>query len=144
MTSRSTRHTRGSPGKAGWWGRLLVTALFAFYVNYVPIHLATATHLNDLFASVAEIAFHHDGHDESEHHHDTDHVPHPASDHNLKLAAQTQAPNALAFPVVFVVTETLVLIEVPKQMRPIPVLERIKPPGESPPGPLLPRAPPLA
>lgn len=146
VTSRSTRHSHCSPGKAGWWGRLFVTALFGFYINYVPIHLATATHLDDLLASVAEIAFHHDGHDENEHHDDTDHhVPHPASDHDLNFTAQTQAPpNTLALAVFCVLADTSVLIEAPQQRQLIPVFERIRPPGEPPPDPLQPRAPPLA
>jgi hypothetical protein len=119
--------------------------LFSFYVNYVPIHLATATHLDDLLASVAEVAFHHDGHDEAEHDGHTDHhVPHPGSDHNLNLAAQTQAPNAAALAVLYVLADTSVLIEAPQHQQPIPIFERIKLPGESPPDPLQPRAPPLA
>jgi hypothetical protein len=119
--------------------------LFGFYINYVPVHLATATHLDDLLASVAEIAFHHDGHDEGEHHDTDHHVPHPTSDHNLSFTTQTQAPpKALALAVFFVLADTSILIEAPQQRQPIPVSERIKPPGESPPDPLLPRAPPLA
>jgi hypothetical protein len=125
--------------------RLVVTALVAFYVNYVPIHLVTATHLDDLLASVAEIAFHHHDHDEGEHHGDADHhIPHPASDHNLNFTAQTQASKTAPLAILCVLADIPVFIELPQVQHLVPVSEHIKPPGESPPGPLLPRAPPLA
>lgn len=144
LSSRSVNHQDSSPRKAGWWGRLLVAASVGFYINSVPIHLATATHLDDLRASPAEIASHHHGHDDGEDHGDTDHhVPHPASDHKLNLTAQTQVSNASAFVVLCLFWDNAVLIEAPQQRHPIPILERIKPPGESPPDPLQPRAPPL-
>jgi hypothetical protein len=39
---------------------------------------------------------------------------------------------------------TSVLVDEPEPQPPNPVFERIRPPGESPPDPLQPRAPPLA
>jgi hypothetical protein len=67
----------------------VVAAFVAFYLNYIPIHLATATHLNDLFAAVAHTVF--DDHDHGDAEHDTDHhIPHPASDHALTIATQAQ------------------------------------------------------
>jgi len=145
VTLRSVNHTPFSPHKAGWWGRLFVAALFTFYINYVPIHLATATHLNDLLVSVAEAALHHHGHDEADHHsNENQHSPHPASDHTLTLAASAKAPGAPIVAVFFLPAVASVLISEPEPQPPIPVFERSRPPGESPPDPLQPRAPPLA
>jgi hypothetical protein len=120
----------------------LVAAFVAFYLNYVPIHLATAAHLDGVLDSLAELVFHH--HDHHAEHHDSDeHVPHPASDHALTLTAQTPSPVSV-LAVVCVLADTSILIELPQQQQPIPVFERIRPPGESPPDPLQPRAPPFA
>lgn len=133
-----------SPKAAGWWGRVLIAALFGFYLNYIPFHLATATHLDNLLESVAEMVSHHDGHDDADHHNDNDHhTPHPASDHTLTLTAQTQSPVSV-LAVVCVLADTSILLELPQPQQPIPVFERIRPPGEPPPDPLQPRAPPLA
>ena len=142
MTSRSTNQTRCSPRKAGWWGRLAIAAFFGFYLNYVPIHLASVAHLNALFVSVAVI--HGDDHADGEHHNDADHVPHPASDHTLNLTPQTHAPGVVALAVLCVLADTSILIDAPQHQQRISVFERVKPPGESPPDPLQPRAPPLA
>ena len=142
MTSRSIDEIRCSPANAAWWGRLLVASFFAFYLNYVPIHLASVAHLNALFVSVAVI--HDDDHADGGHHDDADHVPHPASDHTLNVAPQTHAPGAVALAVLCVVADTSILIDAPQPQQRISVFERVRPPGESPPDPLQPRAPPLA
>ena len=131
-----------SPKAAGSWVRLVVAGVFAFYLNYIPVHLATAAHLHGVLESLAELVFHHDGHPEADHD-GGDHVPHPASDHTLTLTAQTQSPVSVP-AVVCVLADTSILIELPLRQQPIPVFERIRPPGESPPDPLQPRAPPLA
>lgn len=142
MSARRYDNHSLSPTKAGWWVRLVVAGVFAFYLNYVPIHLATAAHLDGVLDSLAELVFHHDGHPEADHD-GGDHDPHPASDHTLTLTAQTQAPVSV-LAVVCVLADTSILIELPQPQRPIPVCERIRPPGEPPPDPLQPRAPPLA
>ena len=131
-----------SPKAAGWWVRLFVAGVFAFYFNYIPFHLATAAHLDGVLDSLTELVFHHDDH-QADHHDSDEHVPHRASDHTLTLTAQTQSPVSV-LAVVCVLTDTSILIELPQQQQPIPVFERIRPPGESPPDPLQPRAPPLA
>lgn len=141
MNTRLHDNRSLSPTKAGWWVRLLVAGVFAFYLNYVPIHLGTAAHLDDVLESLAELVFHGDDH-HAEHRDSDEHVPHPASDHTLTLTAQTQSPVPV-LAVVCILADTSILFELPQQQQPIPVLERIKPPGESPPGPLQPRAPPL-
>lgn len=145
VTKRASRHSRCSPTQAGWWGRLLVALLFAFYVNYIPAHLAAETHLDDSVALVADADLHHDDHDDGDHHHDNDHhTPHRASDHTLTLTTAAKAPSAPALDVFFLPALTSVLISEPEPQPPIPVFERVRPPGETPPNPLQPRAPPLA
>ncbi|MBM3840751.1 MAG: hypothetical protein FJ398_22885 [Verrucomicrobia bacterium] len=143
--TRSRRATglRCPPGTAGWWGRLLAALLFAFYVNYIPVHLATAMHLDDAVAAVLDSVLHlHDHADVPSNEQNDGHAPHPASDHVLTFAAQSQAPVVAVF-VVFVPAETLLQLHPPEVGRSNPIIERIKPPGESPPGPSQPRAPPL-
>lgn len=119
-----------------------MAGVFAFYLNYVPIHLATAAHLDGVLESLAELVSHHDDH-HAEHHDSDEHGPHPASDHTLTLTAQTQVNGAVALPV-FILPDTVVAL--PRlASSPLPlVFERLRPPGESPPDPLQPRAPPLA
>lgn len=145
MNTRQQDRRCLSPKAAGWWSRLFVAALFVFYLNYIPLHLATATHLDGLVASVSEVVLHHDGHDDAAHSHDNDpHVPHPASDHTLTFTAQTHESSALTLAVFFLPVDSTVLICEPKVRLPSPVFDRVWPPGESPPGPLQPRAPPFA
>lgn len=132
------------PDRAGWWGRLFVALLFAFYVSFIPIHLATEIHFDDSLASVADAALHHDGHDDGDHDADTDHhKPHRASDHALTLTIAAKAPDVSALAVFFLPSLNSVLIDEPEPQPPIPVFEHIRPPGESPPDPRQPRAPPL-
>jgi hypothetical protein len=121
----------------GWW-RLLIAAVVAFQLNYIPLHLATAGHLDELLAGVVHSWSQPHGHDHDDEH--DQHVPHPASDHELNLATRTTA--SLAFPAFCVVAETSVLVCEPESQPPLPIFDRIKPPGESPPDPRQPRAPP--
>ena len=65
------------------------------------------------------------------------------SAHTLTLPAQTQAHGAVALAVLLPADGLMVLFQAPTSPLP-PVFERLQPPGESPPGPLQPRAPPLA
>jgi hypothetical protein len=143
MITRPHDNPNLAPNKAGWWVRLFVAGLFVFYLNYVPVHLATAAHLNGVRESLAELVFHHDDH-HAEHHHSDEHVPHPASDHALTLAAQTQAHGAVTLPVFMFAADIFILLPQPPFLPPPLAFERIRPPGESPPNPLQPRAPPLA
>lgn len=145
VTARASRHSRCSPTQAGWWGRLLVALLFAFYVNYIPAHLAAETHLDDAAASIADVGQHHGDHDDGDHHQDGDHhKPHRASDHTLTLTTATKAPDKSALITFFLPVVTAILVPEPESHRPVPVSERSRPPGEMPPDPLQPRAPPLA
>ena len=123
------------------WCRLLIAAVVAFQFNYIPLHLATEGHLDEFLDAVAHSWAQPHGHDHADRH--DHHVPHPASDHELNLVTRTASPPAL--PVFFDLAEVSVLVlgcdPEPQPVRPI--FERVKPPGESPPGPLQPRAPPV-
>jgi hypothetical protein len=145
VTARDSNHSRCSPDRASWWGRLFAALLFAFYVNFIPIHLAAETHLDDAVASVVDADHHHDGDHDADHHDGNDHhTPHRASDHTLTITASAKAPSASALAVFFLPAITSVLVSEPEPQPPVPVFERVRPPGESPPDPLQPRAPPLA
>ena len=120
----------------------MVAGLFAFYLNYVPVHLATEAHLGGLLDSVADLVFHHD-HPHGDHHEPDRHTPHPASDHSMNATAQTHSL-PIVLTVICLLADTSIFIELLEPQPANPVLERIKPPGESPPGPLQPRAPPIA
>lgn len=125
--------------------RLFAALLFAFYVNYIPAHLAAETHLADSMASVADADRNLHDHDDGDHHHGNDHhTPHQASDHTLPLTTAAKAPSAPALAVFFLPAITSILVSEPEPQPPVPVFERVRPPGESPPDPLQPRAPPLA
>jgi hypothetical protein len=144
VTAPDAFHSRGSLAKAGWWGRLFASLLFAFYVNSIPIHLAAERHLDDGLGSVAASQVHHDDHDDTNHDDSNHHTPHRASDHTLILTAPAKASGASALAVFLPSAVTSVLLPEPEPQPPLPVFERSRPPGESPPDPLQPRAPPLA
>lgn len=121
-----------------------MAGVFAFYLNYVPIHLAKAAHLDGVLESLAELVFLHDDH-HAEHHDSDEHVPHPASDHTLTLTTQTPAHHGpVALTVFLLPMDVGVTLLPPTHSSRLLVFERIRPPGESPPDPLQPRAPPLA
>jgi hypothetical protein len=126
----------------GWWTSACAAILFAFHLNYVPVHLATQIHASEILASVAHLVFHQHHHG-SNHNEESHHVPHPASDHAQDLALRVQS--AVDGLIVFALpSDTQIsLVEVLPGFR-VASVNRIKPPGESPPDPLQPRAPPRA
>ncbi len=120
-----------------------MAGVFAFYLNYVPIHLATAAHLDAVLESLTELVLHHDD-QHTEHHDSDDHVPHPASDHTLTFTTQTPAHHGAVALMVFLLPVDVGVVLFPPTLSLLPlVFERIRPPGESPPEPLQPRAPPF-
>ncbi len=129
------------PASAGCWLRVLTMVLFVFHINYVPYHLLTETHFDDFHVTVAESAVHDDGHDDGDHHDSDHHKPHSVSDHLIQMVAKHQ-PSFLA--VAFLPSETLVCLARPDSQVVRLRCERWKLPGESPPDPAQPRAPPLA
>jgi hypothetical protein len=143
MTRRGSSSFGSSRAKRGGWAHLFVTALFTAYIGYVPIHLATETHLLAVVTQGSLLADDHGGPEDADHDDSDHHTPHPASDHTLNLTTQTEAPGAAALQVVFLPAEIVICLFQPELVPGIPVFERVRPPGESPPGPFLPRAPPL-
>ena len=129
------------PTSAGWCLRVLTLVLFIFHISYIRFHLLTETHLDDSHVAIAEGADHDHGHDEA-HHHDSDHhKPHPASDHLIQVIAKHQ-PSFLPLP--FLSLAMLVRFAEPDSQGVRFHCESWKLPGESPPDPRQPRAPPLA
>jgi hypothetical protein len=138
------RQRRGGPPFGRFWLCLLTTLVFCFYVNYVPVHLATAIHLDDAVAAILGSVLHpHEHAEDPSEEQDDDHASHPFSDHALTFAVQKQTP-VVAPLTVCLHSETSLHLHAPEEERSNPIVERIKPPGESPPDPLQPRAPPFA
>ena len=141
MNRRGQQHERRSPIKAGWWSRLLVAAVFALYVNYVPFHLVSEPHSHDASAAQA-MASHSDEHHDPDHDgHDDHHAPHPASEHSIQMLPKSES---LFLCLAFLPVTTGLVIEAPEPQMAVPFIERIWSPGESPPEPSQPRAPPIA
>jgi len=122
--------------------RALMALLFTFYVNYIPFHLLSEHHLDDAFPSTHLAAAHLDDHDDADHDdHAGDHKPHPSSEHSIQILAKSQS---VALFVVFLPAVTTVVVDAPRSLFTAAFVERIWPPGQSPPEPSQPRAPPIA
>jgi hypothetical protein len=142
MVTFGQRHALPSSPASGWWWICLLTAvLFAFHVNYVRIHLLTEVHHNDSATASAHAAVHHDDtQDGEDHEHDHgQHQPHSASEHQLQLAGKQQCP-LVAFA--FLLPETSLFLTLPEPLVVCSTFEHGSRPGESPPDPRQPRAPP--
>lgn len=146
MLNRSQRNEPSIRLYSGkWWSYLTMALLFVLYVNYVPAHLATATHLNDAVATVLESDCHHHDHGHSDvpaPKSDDGHPHHPASEHELTLAVQSETP-VVALLMVLASSETSPQLLEPEADWITLAVERIHPPGEPPPEPSQPRAPPV-
>ena len=129
------------PVSGGWWLRVLVALLFVFQTGYGRYHLLAEAHHDNIPAAAGEMALDHDGHDDGDHHDSDHHKPHSASDHLVQLISKHQTS---LLEVHFLSTDTSFHLT-----RRVSVVFRFlyesgKAPGESPPGPQQPRAPPLA
>lgn len=132
-----------------WWVRLLMAVLFTLHVNYVPLHLATATH-QDIPVQADPHSAHHPHPHPHEHtgstptdnsHHS--HPPHSASDHTLNFTAQSQTLDG-DVQCDFISTESsLELLKFGIHWSHA-IIEDLDPPEESPPDPGQPRAPPVS
>lgn len=127
------------------WAQLLrgasrwsVVALAAFYLNFLAVHLATEMHFHGAAHDHAHAT-------DSDHEHDHDageHTPHDASEHLLDVALK--GGEVFQAPLLAIVSGTFIL-DAPAAFAWTQYLfERERPPGESPPDPQQPRAPPLA
>ena len=141
---RVARHPRAKmprPDSVAWWLRLLTATFFVVHINYLQYHLFSETHLDELHAAAIEDHDHDDGPDDADHHDSDHHKPHAAADHQLQMLSKHQSP---LLTIYFLASEySLSLAPLDSQVVRI-ICERLKPPGESPPDPLQPRAPPLA
>src|SRR5436190_1917123 len=134
------RMSRRSPVTAGTFARAFVAFLFVFYINYVPFHLLTEWHFDDFPPSAQATAVHLDSHDDRDHgDQDDHHHPHSKSDHLIQLLPKTDSS---ARCVVFLPATSRVIIQSPQPRAIVHFVERIWPPGVSPPEPSQPRAPP--
>ena len=127
------------PASVRWWLGLLTAALFSFHIHYVPLHLLTEVHhSHGSTASAQTVDHHHDHPDEDDHDHGQ-HQPHSASMHQLQLAGKQPSSQPL---VVFLLPEALPLMTLPEPLVVHSTLAHGNRPGESPPDPRQPRAPP--
>lgn len=126
------------------WLRVFMAALFIFSANFVPLHLALESHLDDdhLLASRAGRTKGQPSNAVRAEAEDGDHhAPHFASDHLLRLAPRTPSSSVSLDPAAI---DTNVLVFSPQPQTPLFLTERQNPPGLPPPDPLQPRAPPFA
>ena len=122
--------------------RGLLALLFTFYVNYIPFHLLNERHLDDALSSGQLLTAHLDEHDDAGHDgHDGHHKPHPSSEHSIQILPKS---DSLALGVAFLPVVTGVVLDAPEPQLAVSFVERIWPPGVSPPEPSQPRAPPIA
>jgi len=116
--------------------------LFTFYVNYIPFHLLNERHWDDTLSSEQLAAAHLDDHDVADHDdHDGHHKPHPSSEHPIQILPK---PASVAACIASLPAVTVIVLDAPKSYIAAAFVERIWPPGESPPEPSQPRAPPIA
>lgn len=123
------------------WLRVFGLLLFAYGVNHAAVHLALEAHEGELRAGVhaadAQPAdFTATGHEDASHH-----VPHLASDHSLRLAAQARV-SVVSVDLCAIPTSVEACRTEPR--KPPFLTERQNPPGRLASGPTQPRAPPLA
>ena len=116
--------------------------LLMFYVNYIPYHLFTERHLDDALSSDQLVGAQRDDDDDAgQDGHDGHHKPHPSSDHSIQILPKSAS---IALLIAFSSAVTTIVFDAPKSHVSVSFVERIWPPGVSPPGPSQPRAPPLA
>ena len=122
--------------------RGLLALLFTFYVNYIPFHLLSERHLDDSLPSEQLADAHHEDHDDADHEdHDGHHKPHPSSEHSIQLLPKSES---ITLFIAFVPAVTTIVLDTPESLFTAAFVEHIWPPGESPPEPSQPRAPPIA
>jgi len=122
--------------------RGLMALLLMFYVNYISFHLFAERHLDDALSSDQLVGAQRDDDDDAgQDGHDGHHKPHPSSDHSIQILPKSAS---VALLIAFSSAVTTIVFEAPKSHVSVSFVERIWPPGVSPPGPSQPRAPPLA
>jgi hypothetical protein len=115
--------------------RLVVAALFAFYVNFVSIHLATEAHLHQPASFGNSAHFHFHGEAPEDHSHD----PHDAVQHAMDFAGKS---SKTIFVALDLLSPALPIAE-DASLRLLLAHRAFDCPGESPPRVGRPRGPPL-
>jgi hypothetical protein len=140
IMSRQPSALPARPASGWWWIGLLTATLFAFQVNYVRIHLLTEVHHRGESATSAPHPGDHQ-HDAQagNDHHQQHHQPHSADDHELQLTGKRLFP---ANTIALLLPETSFHLTSPKLLMMSSPREPAGFPGESPPDPRQPRAPP--
>lgn len=121
--------------------RVLLALLFVFQTGYVRYHFATEAHHDEANAATEGATSLHDADHDGDHDDSDHHKPHSASDHLVQMVAKHQ-PSLLA--VHFIASETSFCLTRPETLVFRVIHESREMPGESPPDPLQPRAPPQA
>jgi hypothetical protein len=134
------RAVMAKPGSPAWWLRLLTAILFVVYINYLHYHLLSETHFDGVHAVCPDDDDHETGVEQGDHHDSDRHKPHAATDHQLQMVAKHSTP---LLAIYFLASQTSLSITRPQSLVVRALDERLKPPGESPPNPFQPRAPPL-
>jgi hypothetical protein len=120
--------------------RALMALLFTFYVNYIPFHLLSERHCDDPSSSQLSAA-HLDDHDDADHDGDDGHhKPHPSSEHSIQILPKSES---IALFIAFAPSANTIVLDAPESLYTASFVEHIWPPGESPPEPSQPRAPPI-
>jgi hypothetical protein len=119
---------------------VLVTALFALQVNGVRIHVVTEAHHHGNATGDPQAPASESGSPAGDHEHDH-HPPHAASDHDLQLAAKQCSPFGFTF---LLLPEPSLILTLPDTRLASAWCVDGGRPGESPPDPAPPRAPPIA
>ena len=116
--------------------------LFLSYVCYVPLHLLKERHLDDALSSAQLATVHFDDHDDAEQDgHDEHHKPHPSSEHSIQILSESES---VVLCIALLPAITGIVLDAPGSLVKATFVERIWPPGTSPPEPSQPRAPPIA
>jgi hypothetical protein len=122
----------------GGWLSLLTAVLFAAHIGCLHHHLFSEAHFHDGMASL-EPGLHAEA-EHGDHHEDGHHNPHAAADHAFQMAVKKPGSPLTIF---FLATDAFLILPPPDAPLTQPRSEAPPGLGESPPGPLQPRAPPL-
>jgi hypothetical protein len=98
--------------------------------------------LDDALSSAQLATVHLDDHDDAEHDgHDEHHKPHSSSEHSIQMLSKFKS---VVLCIALVSGVTGMVLDAPESLLKATFVERIWPPGTSPPEPSQPRAPPIA
>ena len=142
ISARASQRTWPARRAAGGrWLGVLTALVFVLQINYVRFHLLTETHLAVVYVASPPSPAPDGGYDEGDHHGSDQHERHSALDHLVQMVAKHKA-SLLADA--FIPSETSIRLTLPDSQVLRMRYASGKAPGESPPDPMQPRAPPFA